>query len=61
MIIMGKIGFLLLSMVVVLLTSVTSYGKTIVFSTPENDVISGVRYIGFQENSDSVASWVSDK
>lgn len=56
-----KIRFLMLSTVVVLLTSATSYGKTIVFSTLENDVIPGVTCIGFQENGDSITSWVSDK
>lgn len=57
--IIDNLRFLLLS-TVVLLTSVTLYGKTIVFSTPDKNLISGVTCIGFQENGDSVSSWVSN-
>lgn len=37
------------------------HGKTIVFSTTDNNLIPEVQCIGFKEDGDSIATWVSNK
>lgn len=50
-----------LACTVVLLTAASMHGKTIVFSTTDNNLIPEVQCIGFKEDGDSIATWVSNK